>query len=298
MSLRGQVRQRVGDAIGWCGLSCLVQREGAITMIIDCHVHSAIGDDPQAILQGMDAAGIDKIVLFSAPPLQEGRAPIPTREASLDLARIAAQALDRIIPFTWVEPTLPDAVDELDYAVHELGFRGVKMIPNHWSPTDEAVFPVYEKIQELGLPVICHSGILFGNQDSSRFCRPVLYEAFIHFPGIRFALAHIGWPWVDECLAVAGRFRYEAQRTGTPCQMWVDTCPGTPPIWRPEALQKAFAYLGDEMLLWGSDATGSRIARAGETLATDRRILRSILGANAEAERRWFGENAQRFLGL
>ena len=255
-------------------------------------------DDPQVVLRGMDAAGVDKLVLFSAAPLRDGREPIAMRDSAADVARVAAAAPDRIIPFLWVEPLLPGAVDDLDYAVNDLGIKGVKMIPNHWYPTDEAVFPVYEKIQELGIPLLCHSGILWGNRDCSRFCQPVLYEALLNFPGVRFALAHIGWPWVDECLAVAGRFRHEAQRLGTESQMWVDTCPGTPPIWREQALQKAFAYLGDERLLWGSDSTANHVEGAGRTLAEDRRILRSILGATAEAERRWLGENAMRFLGL
>jgi len=268
-------------------------------MIIDCHVHGWGKESAKEIIKGMDAAGLDKIVLFTPPPRwDEGEEPLTMRQAADWLAQIVAQAPERIIPFTWIEPTLPDAIEALEYAVRDLGFKGVKMIPNHWYPYDEAVFPVYEKIQELGVPILFHSGILWGHSDGSRFCRPAFYEALIHFPKVRFALAHIGWPWVDECLAVAGRFRAEAERTGKAMQMWVDTCPGTPPMWRTEALQKALAYVGDERLLWGSDTFGPSIAHAAETLASDRRILREVLGGNAETERRWLSENALRFLGL
>ena len=78
---------------------------------------------------------------------------------------------------------------------------------NHWYPPyDERIFPVYEKIQQLKVPILFYSGILSGNRDSSRFCRPVNFEVMIDLPKIRFALAHIGWPWTDECIAVAGRF--------------------------------------------------------------------------------------------
>ena len=269
-------------------------------MLIDCHVHSVGDEDPTQTIKSMDAAGLDKIILFGPKPggWEGDSESLSMREANEWLARFAAEAPDRIIPFTWIEPNLPGAVEELERAVADLGCKGVKMIPNHWYPTDEAVFPVYEKAGELGVPLICHAGILFGNADGSRFCRPAFYEALINFPRVRFALAHIGWPWVDECLAVAGRFRAHSIRTGQEMQMWIDTTPGTPPMWRSEALQKALAYLGDERILWGSDARASDLTPASKTMASDRRILRSILGAGAETERRWLGENVLRFLGL
>jgi len=268
-------------------------------MIIDCHVHSWGKETAGEIVRGMDKAGLDKIVLFSPPPTWDGAdKPVTMQETSAWIARIAAEAPDRIIPFLWVEPNHPGALEALEHAVVDLGIKGVKMIPNHWYPYDEAVSPVYEKVQALGVPIMFHSGILWGHSDGSRFCRPAFYEALIHFPKVRFSLAHIGWPWVDECLAVAGRFRAESQRTGQPMQMWIDTCPGTPPMWRTEALQKTLAYLGDDRILWGSDTSGNSVAHSADTLASDRRILRDILGANAETERRWTSDNAQRFLGI
>ena len=168
-----------------------------------------------------------------------------------------------------------------------------------WKPGYISVFPVYEKIGELGVPIIFHSGILFFPGDGSRFCRPVFFEALLDFPSVRFALAHIGWPWVDECLAVYGRFRSAASLSGEPMQMWIDTTPGTPPAWRVDALRKAFAYAGDEHILWGSDASGGTLGtHAAETLAGDRRILSAQLGLSDETQRRWMRENAIEFLGL
>jgi predicted TIM-barrel fold metal-dependent hydrolase len=269
-------------------------------MIIDIHVHARGDETTPQILEQMDAAGLDQICLFGPQPDSDIMAVRwSMREACDWLAGIARQAPERILPFAWIEPTIAGAVDELERAVVDLGFKGVKMIPNHWSPTDERVFPVYEKIGALGVPVLFHSGILFANEDSSRFCRPVLYEVLLHFPKVRFALAHISWPWVDECLAVYGRFRAATRGTGQPVQMWIDTCPGTPVPWRAEAIQKALAYAGDDHLLWGSDSTGENLAaHASEVLAGDRRILHQQLGVHGPTEERWMGENARVFLGL
>jgi hypothetical protein len=270
-------------------------------MLIDIHVHAQGNETPGQVLQGMDAAGLDKICLFSPPPT----IPHPVqglrsmRQWSEWLARLASAAPDRILPFAWIEPTLPGAVDEVDYAISDLGFRGIKMIPNHWYPTDEAVFPVYAKIEELGAPVLFHSGILFLHGDSSRFCRPVYFEALLNFPRLRFALAHISWPWVDECLAVYGRFRAAVRDRPEQMQMWIDTTPGTPPAWRREALHKAFAYADPARILWGSDSHGTSLAEhVPATRASDHRILRQELDLSEPCERGWLGENALTFLGL
>jgi len=76
------------------------------------------------------------------------------------------------------------------------------MIPDHWYPYDEFMYSIYEEVEELGVPIIFHSGILFDFKDSSRFCRPVNYEVFLSFPDLKFALAHVSWPWIDECSAL------------------------------------------------------------------------------------------------
>ncbi|NLX37335.1 MAG: amidohydrolase [Chloroflexi bacterium] len=270
-------------------------------MIIDIHVHAFGEETAKAVLDGMDAAGIDKCCLFApAPETDELSKRWAMREATDWLARIAAEAPDRILPFCWIEPTLPGAVQELEYAIADKGFAGVKMIANHWYPCDETVFPVYEKAGELNAPIIFHSGILYFHGDSSRFNRPVFWEPLLHFPKVRFALAHISWPWVDECLALYGRFRaLNSEGREHPHQMWIDTTPGTPPAWREDALRKTLSFAGDEYILWGSDSVGTGIHEHGvDVLRSDRQLLHQQLGAPAETERRWLGENALRFLGL
>ena len=274
-------------------------------MIIDCHWHTTGRETVEEIAEGIEKAGLDRAVLF-APYLaqsdKDARAGMPMEEANRWMGEIARELPDAVIGFAWIEPNLPGAVEEVDRCISEYGLCGVKMIPNHWYPTDEAVFPVYEKIQELQVPMICHSGILYGYQDGSRFCRPVLYEALINFPGVRFALAHIGWPWVDECLAVFGRFRaqwqtYQGKRPEiADIQMFIDVTPGTPPIWRADALRKAVAFVGEDRLIWGSDASPLRYEYAARVLESDRRILSSQIGLPSASQDKILGGNLERFL--
>jgi predicted TIM-barrel fold metal-dependent hydrolase len=271
-------------------------------MVTDCHVHATGKETAAEILKGMDAAGIDRIVLLApAPGGPRGFSfDFVTRTARENcdwIAGVAKEAPDRIIPFAWLEPNDPDAVADADYAISTARLKGFKMIPNHWYCTDDACQPTFARIEELGAPILFHSGIIFANKDGSRYCQPVYFEALINYPKLRFAMAHIGWPWVDEYLAVFGRFRSNARAMNTPMQMWIDTCPGTPPIWRPEALQKALAYAGDDRLIWGSDCTAYNFPYAAEVMANDKRILHSLLGVGAESEKKWMGENIRGFLG-
>ncbi len=253
--------------------------------IWDCHCHARGDETGEQVLRSMDAAKVDRVNLFSAYPRPVGGE--FTREAvraSIDhIAALQAADPDRIYGMVWAEPRAPGMVEELEYGIGERGLRGVKMIPDHWAPTDELLFPIYDKMQELRRPIQFHSGILYGFGDSSRFCRPVLFEALVHFPRLRFSLAHISWPWVDECLAVYGHFMSEAGWQADRCQMWIDTCRGTPDAWREEALRKAAPFCGMGHLMFGVDGTpASMPGMAPEHVAKDLTILRNVMGLTEE----------------
>lgn len=227
-------------------------------MIIDVHVHSYGKENPRKVVAAMDKAGIDRICLFAPCYLRrDGATDIERQRSSTDfIATFGAYAPERISSFAFIEPVLKGAADEVDRAV-EKGIKGFKMMPNHWYPYDEKIFPVYRRIEATGLPVLFHSGILYSKLigfAGSRFCRPVYYESLLYFPKLRFALAHVGWPWTDECIATCGTFRADAEREKkNDIQMRVDLTPGTPPIYRPDVLRKALSYLGEDLLIYGSD---------------------------------------------
>jgi len=289
-------------------------------MIIDCHVHSLGSETVNAVVKGMDEAGIDKAVIFSPYPVSipcdriipktvtgvtrhlEFSYPNVTsekqREAVEFISRLQSEAPDRIIGFVWLEPRLKNAVQILEWAVTSKEIKGVKMIPDHWYPYDEFMYPIYEKIEKLDVPVIFHSGILFGFKDSSRFCRPVNYEVLLSFPDLRFALAHISWPWVDECLALWGRFRASLEEIGGEMRMFIDITPGTPLMYRKDSLQKLIAYGAEDHMLFGTDCIAGGLERGKLHVARDTSILRQVIGASREVINKIMGENALRFLGL
>ena len=68
---------------------------------------------------------------------------------------------DVFIGFATVDPWKgPAAVRELERSVKELGLRGLKLHPIHQAffPDDEQFKPLFDKCEELGVPVLMHSG--------------------------------------------------------------------------------------------------------------------------------------------
>ena len=262
-------------------------------MYSDCHIHCRADADGDDVLKAMDAQGMEKAVLI-APHMTESND--EAVESIRIISDICAPDPARLIGFAWIEPTLSGAVDHVQMAADK-GLPGVKMIPDHWYPYEERFFPVYEKIQELRRPMLFHSGILFGNMDSSRFCRPVFYEAMVHFPKIKFALAHISWPWTDECIAVAGRMRAAVGYRTEPMQMYIDVTRGTPDFYRLDALDKALKYVGPSRLIYGSDdrAPGD-LSRSRQGVEADREIVCRQLARSEDDFRKIASSNMDEFL--
>jgi predicted TIM-barrel fold metal-dependent hydrolase len=273
-------------------------------MAIDVHVHTRGPEDGEKILKALDYAGLERVVLFGVPPhrnVPEGeKPPADAHKQSVDnLVKMCAPDPERLIGFAWIEPTLPDAVEGVEYAFGEHNLWGVKMIPNHWFPADERAQACYAKMEEFEKPLLVHTGILWGLSDTSQHCRPAFFEILLEYPKIRFAMAHMSWPWTDECFAVCGKFRAAAGRDES--RTWtsfVDITTGAPRIWKVDALRKALSYLGNDQIIYGSDCFE---AENGENLKRHLDEDRSILeeaGATPEVMERILTTNALRWLGI
>ena len=154
----------------------------------------------------MDVAGIDKAVLL---PIDCQR----TRGVSIfsneQIAEISNKD-PRFIGFASVDPLKANAVEKLETAVKDLGLRGLKLAPElqYFTPNDEQhAFPVYEKAQELGIPIIFHTGFSWEPQARHVYCHPLLLEEVaLTFPELIIILAHFGWPWHLEATLLAIKY--------------------------------------------------------------------------------------------
>jgi uncharacterized protein len=262
----------------------------------DLHIHTRAGARVKGrdVLKSMDAVGMTKAVLISA---QQNDSDATERAAIDQIAGVVKTDRKRLVGFAWIEPTVPGAVERVTYAIEKQKLRGIKMIPNHWYPYEERLFPVYKRIEELRVPLLFHSGILYGNGDSSRFCRPCYFEVMLHFPKVKFALAHIGWPWTDECIATFGRMRAAVGYKNDDCQMYIDTTRGTPRYYRTDALRKALLFAGPDRIIYGSDdSIPSPFTYAQEGALVDRDIITGELGFPEEACQKILRDNLDDFL--
>jgi predicted TIM-barrel fold metal-dependent hydrolase len=268
-------------------------------MVIDAHLHCTGRETRDQVLRALDDADVDVGVLL-APFLNDGYSlgdPASLRRANDHLARLVHGAGDRLVGFAVVNPADAGAPAELRRAI-EAGLSGAKMVPSGWYPYDAAVQPTFAEAARLKLPLLFHSGIFIDGR-SGRFCRPVFFEALRDHTGVRVALAHLGWPWTDEAIAVGLIDRIhgvpEAQS-----MFRFDLSFGPPPPYRLEVLRRALDVLGPGLLQFGSDCflpcSGAEIAeRRGwlvqlmDELDLDAGAREQILCGTAAA---WLGRDA------
>ena len=281
-------------------------------MIIDCHVHtnpeveSSEAKSKEELLKQLDIAGIDRMVLLSHRPasfakeggtgaVMGGQSISP--EAALTQVMEWAAFSQRIIPFYWIDPLEEDAFDQVDKAV-AAGIAGFKVICNRHFPGEDRPMQVWEHIAKANKPMLFHSGILYGNGPWSQFNRPVGFEPLFDVPKLRFAMAHVSWPWYDECLAVYGFWRSRKSRGTSTAELFIDTTPGSPKIYRNEIFGKIYGigYDIENNLIFGTDCNSIYSSDyAKEILAMDKEALEKA-GASAEQREKYYSKNILRFL--
>ena len=276
-------------------------------MIIDCHVHTNLeAESKEELLKQLDAAGIQRMVLLSNRPAsffkEGGTGPILGGQ-SINAATALAQVMDwaafsdRIIPFFWIDPLEEDAFDQVDKAV-TAGIAGFKVISNRHFPGDDKPMQVWEHIAKNNKPILFHSGILYGNGPWSQYNRPVGFEALLDIPNLRFAMAHVSWPWCDECLAVYGYWQSRKNRGTSSAELFIDTTPGTPKIYRNEVFYKIYhiGYDIEDNLIFGTDCNSIYNSDyTKQILSMDNEALNKA-EVRAEQKEKYFSKNIIRFL--
>jgi predicted TIM-barrel fold metal-dependent hydrolase len=133
--------------------------------------------------------------------------------SSREIAEGAARNSDVLIPFGSVDPLSQTAVDAARRLAEEAGVRGFKFHPTvqGFDPSDEQHYPLYEAIQDLGVPALFHTGqtgigagLPGGYGLRLGLSNPILLDPVAaDFPDLQIIMAHPSVPWQDEALSVA-----------------------------------------------------------------------------------------------
>ncbi|GIH23962.1 4-hydroxyphenyl-beta-ketoacyl-CoA hydrolase [Acrocarpospora phusangensis] len=175
------------------------------------------------------------------------------RISNEEIAESCAAHADVLIPFASVDPWKGGAgVREARRLVGEYGVRGFKFHPSlqGMSPGNRAAYPLYEAIQDLGVPALFHTGqtgigagVPGGGGIRLKYSNPMLIDDLaVDFPDLRIILAHPSFPWQDEALAVA---------THKP-NVFIDLSGWSPKYFPPQLVRYANTLL-KEKVLFGSD---------------------------------------------
>jgi hypothetical protein len=165
----------------------------------------SIPDIPlSATIEAMDEAGVE-VGLVTAWWGPQG-ALIDNDE----VASFVREHPERLLGLASVDLASPmGAVRELRRCVHELGFRGLRIVPWLWGlpPDDRRYYPLYAECIELDVPFclqVGHTGPLLTSEPGRPI--PYLENVALEFPELRVVAGHIGAPWTQEIISLATKF--------------------------------------------------------------------------------------------
>lgn len=191
---------------------------------------------PDAALRLLDHCGISKLVFLNVLPtvemIEAGLASLgpsgSTETRAADAERLRLEMVDRIrrqnawacevgatynrlVPFIGVQKLLGPVVGVEEIRLgHSRGAKGVKIQPgmNAYFPSDQAMWPMYESAQELGMPILTDSGTYGRNApDGSHYGRPRHFvEILERFPQLVLVMAHFASAYWDERAELATAF--------------------------------------------------------------------------------------------
>lgn len=151
-----------------------------------------------SLLAIMDREGVDKSVICC----------IATRPSQFEAIVSWSKQIssDRIIPFPSFHPDDPQAVEHISQ-IKEQGFKGIKMHPYYqqFFLDDEKLYPAYEKISELGLILVMHTGFDIAFPRIRRCDPRQILNVMTRFPELKMVTTHLGawqqWAEVEDLLA-------------------------------------------------------------------------------------------------
>ena len=230
----------------------------------------------QGMTQFLEENGVD----FAVAVAEIGYAStlFPSNEEVAEFCR----DIPRLIPFCHINPFLVSHPGRtFDHYVKDLGFKGVKLHPcfNQYYPNDSLIYPLYARAEEMGVPVIVHTGFSTLNGARIKYGDPLcLDDVMVDFPRLKLVQAHGGRGfWYDRAMFLTRLHE----------NLYIDIS-GIPP-------QRLLSYYPDlgksaDKVVFGSDWPGPNIKATVQAIRA--------LPISEDAKAKILGGNAARILNL
>lgn len=248
----------------------------------------------------------DMVVAQTVPLMgwfKEGFSPARANHA------LAAAYPDRVVFCGGLDPLYHGsrgALDEMQRQKEEWNALSFKFYQsqlngNVWRVDDRYIaYPLWEKCLELGVKSVqFHKGLPFGRQLLEHQRPNDIEQAALDFPELTFIIHHLGIPFVDDTINIASRH----ENVWLALSAWINIYP-IQPRFALDMLGKALMYVGEDRLLYGSEAfvwpslQPYIKAFADMSMPEDLQEGYGYPQITREMKRKIFGENQARLLGI
>lgn len=159
----------------------------------------------QALIAEMDGVGVRLGLMNGRHSVNR---PVPVHIEDSDLAQLSERTGNRILGMAGIDFDKPmkEILAGLDTAIKELGLVGICLEPGlartPMYADDEKLFPLYERVAELNIPLLFMSGPLAGPDISHT--DPVRFDRVARrYSTMPVVLGHGCYPYVTETVALA-----------------------------------------------------------------------------------------------
>jgi len=211
------------------------------------------GESAASLIKKMDETGVSMACVLpeSFIPMSNGARMMSTNGW---LAREFSKYPDRLIgvcnvgPFTW--RGVKNAIWEVEHSVKEMGFKAVKFYPvDDCAINNKDLWPFYEKLQQLEVPLFVHSGASYCIPGRSAYANPQMFEDVCEdFPDLTILAYHMGYPFNDSLNICAAK--YPNLYIGTSLLPLFGHGIGRR---SQEMMAEAIIWAGMDKIVWGTD---------------------------------------------
>ncbi len=167
---------------------------------------------------------------------------------------------NRMFGFAGLDPTDPDALDQIELISREPGLKGLAIAPaaQDFHPCDTRAMRAYARAAKLKMPVIFSPGTYLSQQTRLEYARPILLDEIARtHPSLHIIIANMGRPWVDETLTLLQKHDHVLACLGSVLQEpWIAY----------DTLVRAHQMQVTDKLLFGSNFPFHSAAAAIETI--------------------------------